>query len=120
MFEGDSKLMVFLRGVEAMEYTYGIPGPTTYDLGDEIIYSKVKWHMPDPPTEEQFNQAMSAYEMHRATHIEYREKRAAEYPKISDFVDAYYWERNGDPTLMNEWLAKCTQVKQKYPKPPKS
>lgn len=113
----DANTLAWLHGIEAMEHTYGLPGPTTYDLGDEIVYSKVKWHMPNPPTEGEFVQAMDAYKVYRTNNIEYKEKRAAEYPNLGEFLDAYYWERQGYPTLMTDWIDKVTQVKQKYPKP---
>ena len=48
---------------------------------------------------------------------EYQLKRKEEYPPLEDFVDAYYWAQKGDTLLMNEYISKCDQVKNKYPKP---
>lgn len=43
--------------------------------------------------------------------------RESEYPHIVEFIDAYYHERNGDSSKMNEYLSKVTAVKVKYPLP---
>ena len=46
----------------------------------------------------------------------YKDKRAAEYPSLADFADAYYWAQNGDDTKMTAYIEKCAAVKEKYPK----
>jgi hypothetical protein len=46
----------------------------------------------------------------------YKTKRAAEYPSLADFADAYYWAQNGDDTKMTAYIEKCAAVKEKYPK----
>jgi uncharacterized lipoprotein NlpE involved in copper resistance len=46
----------------------------------------------------------------------YIAKRAAEYPPITDFADAYYWAQKGKTELMDAYVAKCDAIKQKYPK----
>jgi len=43
-------------------------------------------------------------------------KRAAEYPPITEFADAYYWMQKGKPELMDAYVAACETVKNKYPK----
>ena len=47
---------------------------------------------------------------------EYARKRAAEYPSLADFADAYYWAQNGDDTKMTAYIEKCAEIKTKYPK----
>lgn len=42
--------------------------------------------------------------------------RRMNYPPIVEFVDAYYWSQNGDNSKMQEYLAKVTEIKNKYPK----
>ena len=111
------ELTEFYVRLEFMDHTYGEAGPTTYDLGDEIIYSKVRWHMPNPPTKAEFEQALLAYRDYRHRTIEYKENRLAEYPRLGELADAIYWERKGDPSFMTEYLAKVDAVKAKYPKP---
>jgi glutathionyl-hydroquinone reductase len=49
--------------------------------------------------------------------FECRQKRKEEYPNLEEFVDAYYWLQKGDDTKMNEYIAKCEAIKNKYPKP---
>lgn len=48
--------------------------------------------------------------------IPYEVHRRMEYPLLADFADAYYWSQNGDNTKMQEYLAKVTEIKNKYPK----
>ena len=43
--------------------------------------------------------------------------REKEYPSILEFIDAYYWERKGNPTPMDNYMKACDAVKEKYPKP---
>ena len=48
---------------------------------------------------------------------ECNDSRKTEYPSIVEFIDAYYWERKGDPTPMDNYMKACDAVKEKYPKP---
>lgn len=47
----------------------------------------------------------------------YQRQRAPEYPDLKEFVDAYYWAQKGDDSKLNEYISKCDDVKNKYPKP---
>jgi hypothetical protein len=47
---------------------------------------------------------------------EYKYQRAKEYPSLADFADAYYWMQKGQTDLMDEYVAKCDAVKNKFPK----
>lgn len=44
------------------------------------------------------------------------DRRAAEYPPLTDFADAFYWASKGDNAPMERWLAACDAVKAKHPK----
>lgn len=48
---------------------------------------------------------------------DYLERRRREYPPLTQLADALYWQQNGDPSKMEEYLAKVAAVKEKYPKP---
>ena len=48
--------------------------------------------------------------------LDYSIERRVNYPLLADFADAYYWVQKGDNTKMNEYIAKCDEIKQKYPK----
>lgn len=48
---------------------------------------------------------------------DYREKRRAEYPPLTELADALYWQQNGDTSKIEAYLAKVAAVKAKYPKP---
>ena len=74
-----------------------IRGDIAYDAdGNEVAYDK------------------AAVQTYVDAHA-YIAKRAAEYPPITDFVDAYYWMQKGRTDLMDAYVAKC-ETKQKYPK----
>lgn len=52
--------------------------------------------------------------------VDYRIKRVEEYPPVTEFADALYWKEQGDPTKYEAWLARCAEVKARFPKPPES
>ena len=75
-----------------------IRGDTAYDQdGNEVAYDQ---------------DAVQAYVNAHA----YIAKRQAEYPSLADFADAYYWMQKGQTDLMDEYVAKCDAVKNKFPK----
>ncbi len=75
-----------------------IDGDIAYDANDNVVeYDKA---------------AVEAYVAANA----YKAKRAAEYPSLAEFADAYYWAQNGDDTKMTAYIEKCAEIKTKYPK----
>jgi len=46
----------------------------------------------------------------------YSQLRQSEYPSLADLADALYWKERGDDTKWCTYLAKCDDVKAKYPK----
>ena len=48
---------------------------------------------------------------------QYQRDRQPEYPDHSDLADALYWSNQGDNTKLDEYYAKVSAVKTKYPKP---
>jgi hypothetical protein len=48
---------------------------------------------------------------------EYKRKRAAEYPPVTDYLDALV---KGDQAQIDAYVAACLAVKAKYPKPPEA
>ena len=49
--------------------------------------------------------------------IQYQRDRRPEYPSLADLADALYWSNQGDNTKLDEYYAKVSAVKAKYPKP---
>jgi hypothetical protein len=49
----------------------------------------------------------------RIAAIPYTEKRLAEYPPISDYLDGIV---KGDQEQINTYINKCLEIKNKYPK----
>ena len=47
---------------------------------------------------------------------EYQRQRQPEYPSMGDYLDAVYWQSQGDETKMTAYLAAVAAVKEKYPK----
>jgi hypothetical protein len=46
----------------------------------------------------------------------YQQLRVQEYPPLSEFADAMFWQSQGDDSKMTAYLAACEAVKLKYPK----
>lgn len=46
----------------------------------------------------------------------YQRQRQPEYPPMSDYLDAIYWQSKGDDSKMEAYLAAVEAVKEKYPK----
>lgn len=70
-----------------------------------FTYADVEWHSDDPPTEQEVLDALAALE-----NLEYREKRAAEYPSFAEQFDLLY---HGG---YDAWKQAIQDVKDKYPK----
>lgn len=47
--------------------------------------------------------------------LDYKEHRARAYPGAGDFMDAFYWERRGDPSKMETWLRALDEIKRRFP-----
>ena len=52
-----------------------------------------------------------------AAATQYQRDRQPEYPDLADLADALYWSNQGDNTKLDEYYAKVSAVKTKYPKP---
>lgn len=68
-------------------------------------YADIEWHTENPPSEEEVIAALTAIE-----NLEYREKRAAEYPSFAEQFDLLY---HGG---YDAWRQVIQDVKDKYPK----
>lgn len=81
-------------------------------------YKKIRWVHDEPEnfaTEAELIaevERLEALEMQR----QYQQKRKYEYPPMSDYLDAVYWQSQGDDTKMTAYLAAVAAVKEKYPK----
>ena len=80
-------------------------------------YSGLQWLTPEQtkPSEAEINTEIVRLQA-QYDNKEYQRLRAAEYPSLAEFADAYYWAQKGDNTLMDAYVAKCDAVKTKYPK----
>ena len=55
----------------------------------------------------------AATQVNKFNTLSYEEKRAAEYPPIADYLDGIV---KGDQSQIDAYIAKCLEVKAKYPK----
>ena len=80
-------------------------------------YSTIVWHeeVDNTPTLEQLEQEILRLQQEYDSKL-YQRQRQVEYPPLSELADALYWQNKGDTTKMQDYLAKCELVKQKYPK----
>jgi hypothetical protein len=70
------------------------------------------WHHQNAPTWDEIIQ-----ESERLKREAYKQMRVEEYPSLAEFADAYYWQTKGNDKLMEHYLERVKQVKEKYPKP---
>ena len=77
-----------------------------YDENNELPY----------PTEAELLAAQETY-LAQKTATQYQRDRQPEYPALADLADALYWSNQGDNTKLDEYYAKVSAVKTKYPKP---
>jgi len=84
-----------------------------YKLSQSVPpHTIIEWNGPDPqPTEAELQSGWSLYQDE-----EYKEKRASEYPPLTDLADGLYWNSKGDSSKLDEYYAACESVKVKYPK----
>jgi hypothetical protein len=80
-------------------------------------YSGLNWYDTEQtkPTVEEINaeiERLKALELAKY----YQQLRIQEYPPLSEFADAMYWQSQGDDSKMTAYLAACEAVKAKYPK----
>jgi len=92
-----------------------------FSLVDED-YSTLQWFEPPvweggqkKPTKEEVEAEVARLQKEWED-AEYQRQRMPEYPPITDYVDACYWASKGDTTKLDEYYAKCEEVKLKYPK----
>lgn len=64
-------------------------------------------------TQEEANLIIVAKEQAKFNTLSYAEKRAAEYPPITDYIDGVV---KGDQAQIDKYIADCLAVKAKYPK----
>jgi hypothetical protein len=104
-----------------MNRTFGIPDAlmsltpgAQWSLNGED-YSGLEWLSEDieKPTEEalleEVTRLQAAYDA-----LEYTRLRAPEYPPMADYLDGIV---KGDQQQVDDYIAACLAVKEKYPKP---
>ena len=64
-------------------------------------------------TQTEVDEITKANEVARFNALSYSEKRSAEYPPLTDYVDGIV---KGDQAQIEKYIADCQAVKAKYPK----
>jgi hypothetical protein len=86
----------------------------TFSVGD--TYDTLNWlDESTPPTREEVDAEVARLQ-NLWTSTQYQRDRALEYPPMADYLDAVYWQSQGDATKMTAYLAAVEAVKSKYPK----
>ena len=98
--------VTYIDDVSVLDIKYGIKSimidGTLHDInGNDITLPS--------DIEEKRQELISEYNA-----LNYQRRRKLEYPPITDYLDAVV---KGDQEQIDEYIAKCLAVKQKYPKP---
>ena len=80
------------------------------------VHESMMWVDCDNTVETGFTYENGKFTAPEKPNLDYTIERKFNYPQLADFADAYYWAQKGDNTKMNEYIAKCDEIKQKYPK----
>lgn len=86
-----------------------VPDADVVDHGDSVTW---KNYDIAPITEEQIIAEVARLQA-EYDNTEYQRKRAIEYPPLTDYLDGIV---KGDQEQIDNYIAKCLAVKQKYPK----
>ena len=94
---------------------YKTPDNKLYYLDDDVA---AEWEhtLPEGSVQITDEEAASIQAAQQAAHeaaFTYSQKRAAEYPPITDYLDGVV---KGDQAQINKYIADCQAVKAKYPK----
>jgi hypothetical protein len=82
-------------------------------MSNEIMYEMVNSELVEI-SDASKAEFIKAQENAQVTSNHYAIKRAAEYPRITDYLDGVV---KGDQAQINKYIADCQAVKAKYPKP---
>jgi hypothetical protein len=92
--------------------------PTAEFIIEDEDYTRIRWTKNQP--ENFVSKEELEAELDRLISIEeslvYQRLRAPEYPPIGDYLDAVYWQSQGDESKMAAYLAAVEAVKLKFPK----
>lgn len=93
------------------------PGATGWYVQGGPYYDSLVWNDENysKPTEEEWNAELELLKQ-EFQDKEYQRKRMFEYPDLGEFVDAFYWYQKGNTEKMDAYIAKCDEIKNKYPK----
>ena len=78
-------------------------------------YENIEWFSNDvqKPTKNEINLKIKSLQEEYDS-LEYQRLRAAEYPDFKEYLDGIV---KGDQSQIDSYIAKCIEVKEKYPKP---
>jgi len=93
-----------------VEALYSLTPNAVWSITDGVI----DWQSPNikQPTDTEIAAEISRLQSKYDN--DYSRKRAAEYPPMEDYLDGIV---KGDQAQIDEYIAKCLAVKDKYPKP---
>jgi hypothetical protein len=92
--------------------------PTAEFIIENEDYNKIRWTKDEPENFASLEELVAEVERLEALDIQrkYQQLRKVEYPPMTDYLDAVYWQSQGDNTKMTAYLTAVAAVKEKYPK----
>jgi len=103
-----------VRAIKSLRPGYKFSFTKARNGEQKLLPEYLDWLDNDPTTKPSVGDINA--EIQKQKDEEYKNLRANEYPPLSEFADAMYWSQKGDDTKLDEYVAKCEAVKQKYPK----
>lgn len=102
----------------AIKYHESIDDPIMcfVDPEDGVLKKLDEWQEKSPFPEDDLIAIQAVYDVMLAEYQStlYQSQRAAEYPPIEDYIDGVV---KGDQAQIDQYIADCIAVKEKYPKP---
>ena len=92
--------------------------PTAEFVIENEDYTRIRWIKNQPENFVSKDQLEAEADRLKAVEqsLQYQSKRRLEYPPMGDYLDAVYWQSQGDESKMAAYLAAVEAVKYKYPK----
>lgn len=109
---------IFLKAIDQLLFEKGAM-PGQYLLrGDDRYENIVEWYCDEDkiPTKEEIETRFAKLNDEWVAN-EYQRHRSYLYPPVAELADAiYHREKTGDNTKLDEYIAKCDEVKALFPK----
>jgi hypothetical protein len=106
-----------MKKIEIIDAIVSLVPEACCTINGDQVYENIQWLSTGHPipTEDEVLEETARLQA-ESDSKEYQRLRQKEYPPMSDYLDAVYWQSQGDDTKMTSYLAAVEAVKSKYPK----